>query len=318
MHNSITNFATPLTHVAVLLATYNGVDYIEDQLKSIQDQTHHDWSLWVSDDGSTDGTLEKIATFQSDNPDKIIHLSMGPKSGAAANFLTLLANPDLPAGAIAFCDQDDIWMPDKLQRALSSLMGVQGPTAYSCTDIPIDHHNDQVAPSKRRKIASFRNALVQNIMRGNSIVLNETGVTLMRSTVGAALTGQGVKFHDWWVYLVITGAGGQVILDPKPGLFYRQHARNVLGANVGLGGKVSRAKLILSGQFSTWISGNIAALAIMPEVMTDKTRADLETFQSIRKGCGVRAARAFWRGDIRHQRLAGSVFFAILALLGRL
>ena len=317
MRNSIANSATRLPHVAILLATFNGADYVDEQLKSIQGQTHLDWSLWVSDDGSTDETRVKIAAFQSRNPSKTIHLLSGSRSGAAANFLTLLSNPNLPEGPIAFCDQDDIWMPDKLQRALSSLAETHGPAAYSCTDIPVDHQSNQVAPSKRRKPATFRNALVQNIMRGNSIVLNANGATLVRSTVDAALAGQSVKFHDWWTYLVITGAGGQIVLDPQPGLFYRQHARNVFGANVGIGGALSRAKLILSGQFSAWLSGNAAALAKIPEVLTVNASADLETFGSIRKTSGLQAVRAFWRSGIGHQRPAGNVVFAMLAFLGR-
>lgn len=318
MHNSNPHCATKLPPIAVLLATYNGATFIDEQLKSIQDQTHKNWSLWVSDDGSTDGTIAKISAFQSDNPDKQITLLKGPKSGAAANFLTLLANPDLPDGPIAFCDQDDVWMPDKLQRALSAVKDIAGPAVYSCTDIPINHRSDKIAPSKQRKFASFRNALVQNITRGNSIVLNAQGARLIRSTIIAALTGRGVPFHDWWVYLVITGAGGQVILDPKSGLYYRQHGRNVLGANVGIGGKLSRAKLILSGDFSTWILDNIAALTAISDILTSQARADLITFRATRKTSGLRALRNFRRSKIKHQSAAGTAFFALLAFFGRL
>lgn len=318
MHNPMPNYATHLPHVAILLATYNGAEFIGEQLKSIQNQTHQDWSLWVSDDGSTDGTLAALNTFQSDNPDKKIHLLCGPTSGASANFLTLLANPDLPDGPVAFCDQDDVWMPEKLQRALLSLNDVGNPAAYSCTDIPIGHRNIQVAPSKHRKFCSFRNALVQNITRGNSIVLNTKGMQFVRSTTDAALAGRGVPFHDWWVYLVITGAGGQIILDPKPGLYYRQHARNVLGANVGIDGKLSRAKLITSGRFSSWLSDNTAALASISNRLTAEARADLTAFSATQNARGFRALRHFWRSNIRHQSPLGTAFFGLLAFFGRL
>ena len=102
------------------MATMNGAQYLEEQLASIRAQSYVNWSLWVSDDGSTDETVEIINRFKATLSDQSITILNGPRKGGAQNFLSLLANPVIKADFYAFCDQDDVWFPSKLKRALAS------------------------------------------------------------------------------------------------------------------------------------------------------------------------------------------------------
>ena len=101
--------------VTIVMATRNGAAHLAEQLDSIARQTHADWSLFVSDDGSTDDTKRILADFARSHPVTVVD---GPRKGAAANFLSALCHPDLPLGTIALADQDDIWLPGKLARGL--------------------------------------------------------------------------------------------------------------------------------------------------------------------------------------------------------
>ena len=106
-------------HVHILMGTKNGGMFLADQLASIRGQSHQDWSLWASDDGSTDGTCEALENFKAETPHHDIHLLKGPQSGVAANYYKLLKNQELDGRWVAFSDQDDIWLPHKLSRAVA-------------------------------------------------------------------------------------------------------------------------------------------------------------------------------------------------------
>ncbi len=114
--------AQPLQAVTIVMATLNGERYLPDQLDSIARQSHRDWRLFVSDDGSTDATRAILSDFARQHPVTVVS---GPALGcAAANFLSALCHPDLPAGPVALADQDDVWLDGKLARAFRRL----GPT----------------------------------------------------------------------------------------------------------------------------------------------------------------------------------------------
>ena len=120
-----------LPPITVLLACYQGAGHLRAQLDSLAAQDHRDWALWVSDDGSTDGTREIVTAFRSAHPGHEIRLLDGPRRGAAANFLSLMCHPDLPETHVALADQDDLWYPHKLDHALRALSHLDGPAVYS-------------------------------------------------------------------------------------------------------------------------------------------------------------------------------------------
>ena len=116
--------------VRILLATWNGAAHLSEQLDSYLAQDHGNWALWVSDDGSDDGTWEILEDFRAAHPDREIRLLRGPGQGAAANFLSLLTHPELPPGPVALSDQDDVWKPCRLSRGLAAVHVDAGPALY--------------------------------------------------------------------------------------------------------------------------------------------------------------------------------------------
>ena len=307
--------------VFILMATFNGGLHIGAQLESIASQTFSNWSLWISDDGSHDTTIAQIKAFSKANPDHDIRLFQGPQKGPAQNFLSLLSHPDLPSGPVAFADQDDVWFDDKLARAVLELSKhpQDQAVAYSCADIATDSSLKPLNQRSRRiEFASFPNALIQNVMRGNSIVLNTKATEVLRSTAVPATAGTGVAFHDWWAYVVLSGAAARIVIDPKPGLLYRQHGTNAMGANVGLRSLVIRFKLLRSRQHQNWISSNLKALGEVSEILTVESKSQLAEFQEIRKMRGYRGFRGFLKSGMKRQTKTGTAIMAILAFFGRL
>jgi len=149
----------PPPRLTILMATFNGADHINAQLASFLTQDHTHWDLWVSDDGSTDGTLELLQAFAAENPDHNVRILNGPQRGAAANFLHLVCHPDLPAGPAALSDQDDVWYPQKLTLALAGLQGVDGPAVYSAQSRHIDETGHPIGKSRiHQGHPSFANA----------------------------------------------------------------------------------------------------------------------------------------------------------------
>ena len=173
-------------HVRILMGTHNGEAYLPDQLESFAAQTWPNWSLLVSDDGSRDGTRALVADFATRHPERLIELHDGPGNGAADNFLSLLhrsvrANPE---AMVAFSDQDDVWLPVKLERAARWLArhgAREGRAlAWVCRTVLTDEHLKPIGESRYHvRPPDFGNALVQNILAGNTIVLSPAAAELM-------------------------------------------------------------------------------------------------------------------------------------------
>jgi glycosyltransferase involved in cell wall biosynthesis len=110
--------------LAILLGTFQGQNFLARQLDTLAAQTYTDWALWVSDDRSSDGTLDILEAYRARwGNDKLV-IRSGPAQGFRANFLALACNADIQADYYAFCDQDDLWDPDKLATALAWLTKV--------------------------------------------------------------------------------------------------------------------------------------------------------------------------------------------------
>ncbi len=286
-------------HVQIVMGTWNSARFLSEQLESFSAQQHTDWSLWVSDDGSSDNTLEMVRAYAESVPQDV-HLIEGPRKGVAANFLSLLCHPDLQSGPVAMADHDDVWLPDKLTRALDTLAGQDPdrPILYCTGSKVVDADLQDLHPSPARpRPPSFRNALVQTIAGGNTMMLNAAGLALAR----AAGPELDVPFHDWWLYLLVTGAGGTVIYDERPSLLYRQHQGNMRGQNRGLAARVDRLSELLDNRYKHWIDANLAALADCVPLLSEETLKIFEEFAACRKLSGVAAARLARRLSIYRQ-----------------
>lgn len=263
--------------VTILLCTRNGMPWLPEQLRSIEAQEHRNWSIWVSDDGSTDNTCAYLEDYSAKNPGRISQIIEGPRRGSAANYLSLLCHPDLPDGITALCDQDDVWLPQKLSKAVSALRKHPSrPTAWSARYIFCD------ADLKRGSISShwarppsFENALVQNILSGHTLTLNAAALKLIRK---AGM--RDVPHHDWWIYLLLSGAAARIICEDTPLLLYRQHGNNTVGAQQGWRARLNRIFWIADGTYREWQERNLAALGAASELLTPHNRNTLDSWRA--------------------------------------
>lgn len=265
--------------VAVLLATYNGAGNLAEQLDSFAAQSHLPALILVSDDGSTDATREILAGFRDAHPALPLELVEGPRQGSGANFLSLLARCPDGIDMACFADQDDVWLEDKIARAVARLDGAatpEDPVLYCAHtwECDADLRGRRLSRSPR-KPPGFRNALVQNIAAGNTIMLNRPALDLARR---AARNTDVIAMHDWWVYQLMTGAGAQVIYDAQAVLLYRQHGGNLVGANRGTLATLRRLRHLFTGTFRVWNDINIAALEQVSDSLTPENRALLRHF----------------------------------------
>jgi glycosyltransferase involved in cell wall biosynthesis len=302
--------------VAILLCTRNGAPFLGAQLESYADQWHKNWFLVVSDDASRDATREMIERFAAEHPQRVA-VRQGPQQGVTANFLSLATDPTIEADYFAFSDQDDVWHADKLTRALAFLAAVPGNTpALYCGRTELmteDGHIYGLSPLFRRP-PSFRNALVQSLGGGNTMVFNHAAKKLIE-----AAGAQQVVLHDWWLYQLVSAAGGSVFYDPQPMLKYRQHADNLIGSNQGGLARLLRIRLMLEGRFRDWNETNITALRRVPNhLITPANRQILDLFATARNAGLPKRLAHLRRSGIYRQTLLGNLGLIAATVLNRI
>ncbi|OAN71756.1 hypothetical protein A8B82_20955 [Sulfitobacter sp. EhC04] len=307
----------PSKDVTLLMGVHNGAAFLPEQLKSISEQTYPHWQVIFSDDGSTDDTASVLRAFAADHPGQVV-VKTGPEQGFSANFMQLIRDlPDDP-NHVGFADQDDIWMPDKVARGMAALRDSgQTPTLYAARSWYWRPETDQRHPSPLiGRSCCFRNALIENVASGNAILLNPAAARLARE---AAQVTDRVFAHDWWLYLLITGAGGRVIFDNGPPcLLYRQHDANVIGAGHSLTQQVRRKLAVLRGAFSDRLQSNIAALGQARSLLTEENRKILDEFSSARGASILPRLTGLHRIGPYRQTVLGNIGFWGAASLGRI
>lgn len=222
--------------VAILLATYNGERFIGEQLSSIAAQTYEDWALWISDDGSSDKTLQLVAEFSAQNPGKVHLLPQhAPTGGSCQNFFHLMREVPKTYKYYAFCDQDDYWHPQKVEKTLTALkwLGCDAdtPVLAFCDAKVVDAGRNTISDSffaytgVNPNNVELRQLLVQNPISGAEVIANRALVELA-SDISSL---DGIDMHDQWLGLVAAAFGKIAHVDEA--LFdYRQHGNNQVGA----------------------------------------------------------------------------------------
>lgn len=256
--------------VTVLMSTYNGSQYLQEQLNSIYEQTHANVNILVRDDGSTDQTYTLLVGEQQRGKLELFETSNN--LGATGSFFALLHHAaQSNTEFVAFCDQDDVWQAEKTKRAVSLLASLADrPALYCCRLDIVDEHLRSLELSTIPKKIGFGNALVENVSVGCTVVLNRKALDLL-----CMQTLPNVYAHDWWCYLVIS-CFGEVIFDDCAPIKYRQHGGNAIGAatnpRAALKRKINR---LLDGP--PWISEQAAAfLALFADRLTFAQRKLVE------------------------------------------
>ncbi|MTE01756.1 glycosyltransferase [Paracoccus sp. YIM 132242] len=302
--------------ILILMATRNGERFLPDQLASIAAQSHRGWRLLISDDASTDRSRQIIGDFIRTRPEGQVALVPGPGRGATENFRSLLRQADLGGSHLAFSDQDDVWERDHLSRAVESLSRLSVPLAvYGCRMRICDESLKPIGLSAPAAAPlGFRNALVQNMLSGNTMVMTSAAAHLLQ---GAERRTGPVPVHDWWAYQMITGAGGAAVLDPAPGVLYRQHDSNVIGLDRGLRALSARVRGHLGGRSGTWARQNSAALGTCAALLTPENRRCLEAFTRALSAPLPQKIAGLRRSGIYHQSRRDRLAFWLLVALGR-
>lgn len=291
-------------------------EYLRQQLDSILNQTHRNLSIWVSDDGDDQVTRDVLAEYQGRLPVGRLSVVEGPRKGFAANFLSMVNRKEIEADYYAFSDQDDIWEPQKLERALDKLQGLAriGPALYGSRTRLIDEKGGEIGQSPLfARPPSFRNALVQSMAGGNTMVFNRTAKELL-SKAGML----DVVSHDWWAYLLITGAGGEAIYDPDPWIRYRQHGGNLMGANVSIWARLLRLRWLFQNRFRAWNVVNLSALDEVRDLLTAENRRVLELFVNARKSGLVTRCALLIKIGVYRQTRTGNMGLLLAAITNKL
>jgi glycosyltransferase involved in cell wall biosynthesis len=291
-------------HVAILMGTRNGARFLGDQLASIAGQSHRDWRLVVSDDGSTDATRAILATFAAEVGEARVEVREGPRRGFAANFLSLAGDPGIRADFHAFADQDDLWHEDRLARGIARIGGLPAdrPALTGGRTRLIDEADAPLGLSPEFRLPpSFENALVQSIAGGNTMLFNAGAKRLFEAVPGVAVVA-----HDWWAYQLVAGAGGTVLYDPEPFVLYRQHAGNLIGKNQGMRAQGRRLRLLLAGQMAEWTDTNLAALERAAPLLTPEARAKMALLRRARGQGLFNRLRHLRRLSLYRQTRAGT------------
>jgi len=303
--------------VAILLATYNGQKFLIEQLESIALQTHNNWYLIVSDDGSVDGTLDILYKYQKKwSPGKLL-IRKGPSRGFCSNFLSMAVDCSIVSDFYAFCDQDDVWLPEKLAIALSNIKRRQRdgiPYLYCGRTTYVDEGLKKIGISPLFVFPrTFRNALVQSIAGGNTMVFNRDAKSILER-VGMVEHSS----HDWWIYQLVTGCGGEVFYDQDPQVLYRQHAHSLVGANVSIFSKFKRMKFILNGRFKGWSDLSINALDKATPLLTSANVEILNILKKMRAGSLKDRMRLMEVAGLYRQTWKGTISLIIAAIINRI
>lgn len=221
-------------NVAILLATYNGERYLREQIDSLYEQTFRDWSVYVHDDGSTDQTCHILKEYAAKH-DNFFILDYPAQHGAKDNFLSLLQAVN--ADHYLFCDQDDKWRADKIEKQITKISEIEhdhpGKAALVFSDLSVvDGELNPIGESMWRQeriypehLTTFDEGGALEFVTGCTMLFNKQAKDVVVFPADKAV------MHDIWIALCVLRSGGIVSAIYEPLVYYRQHGNNVLGVN---------------------------------------------------------------------------------------
>lgn len=219
--------------IDILLASYNGEKYIAEQIESILNQTYKNFRMLIRDDGSTDQTVQIIEKYKIKYPDKITLIQDNVKCGSAVkNFMQLIHYSS--SEYVMFSDQDDFWLPDKIQVSLEAMQYCEKNNSkdtpvlvYSRCRI-VDENLKEIAHSKKKLSVDKNNItlnqlIVENYVTGCLVMINQSLCRIIGTY------DEAILMHDWWMALIASAMGKLVHINQITTL-YRQHGDNAVGS----------------------------------------------------------------------------------------
>jgi len=240
-------------NLAILMCTYNGEQFLEEQLDSIENQDYENWTLYVNDDGSKDSTLNILKGYQKKWGVKKLIIRRGPQKGFCQNFLNIINDKMIQADLYFLCDQDDIWMLNKLSHNIEAIskLNPSKPNLYCARTTYISANSKDILGQSDLflKPPSFKNAIVQCIAGGNTMAFNNH-----LKKVSQRYPKANVVSHDWWLYILNELVGGETFYDTESTILYRQHHKSLIGSNTGFLAKLKRLRMLINGTFRIYNS----------------------------------------------------------------
>lgn len=257
--------------VVVLMVTYNGEKYLRAQIESITKQTYGNVRLFVLDNGSQDKTWEILKEFE--RADQIHSLKKAENLEPSKAFLQLL--DEAPDNCfVAFSDQDDVWLPEKIETLILNCQSNKPTVTFSSRSFTTEN-GTLLGESKEidAKLVGWKNACIENIIPGNTLLLNPEAVKLLKE-IGIP----DVKHYDSWIYLVMSVFGNLQYI-PRPLVQYRIHDSNA----VGLRGKTPRK---IPGALSNYLKQNSVLFQKINKLNRVDANQDFVKFQESFLGSG--------------------------------
>lgn len=242
-----------LPKVAVLLAAYNGMKWIEEQVSTILSQKSVDLHIYISVDYSSDGTFEYCKSLSLLNPNISVLPYGGVFGGAAPNFFRLLRDVDFTNyDFVAFSDQDDIWFDSKLDHGISAFSRYQ-IDAYSSNVIAYWPNKSKSLIKKSQKQCRF-DYIFESAGPGCTFIFTKSLACDFQSFLLNKSNANAFILHDWLLYAFARSKGYRWYIDPNPYMLYRQHHSNQLGANNTLDSFFYRLRLAINGSAAQYIN----------------------------------------------------------------
>ena len=284
--------------VAILLSTYNGEKYVIDQIHSIMTQTYKNIILIIRDDGSTDKTVRLVKEYMQGHDN--IKLIEGRNLGFIKSFFELLKAEQ--ADYYAYCDQDDVWLPEKISTAVNSLNILDNdyPNMEFSNSDYYDAEMKLIAPGEKGKKYSFLNSLYECCSQGMTMVINQKTKDYILDYVP-----EKVFFHDWWTYMICAGMG-QIVYDDVTTVKYRRTGKNETAEGEGF------IKVLIWRITHLFGKGGLKSIRIQQndfkkffyDKTIDSNKKILDTFVRDRYSIGGAFKKAFYSGQIRRSKLA--------------
>jgi len=277
-----------VNEIAILLTSYNGEKYMRELLHSLETQTNTKFDLYIRDDGSSDETIAIIEAFRSQSPFLVTLLPRGENLGAAQNFAALLQYvlKKKPYRYFMFCDQDDVWLPEKVEITYKAMKKIEDINP----DTPILIHTDLQVTDEELNLLhpsywayqhidpsydSLNRLLIQNVITGCTVMINLPLAEITNEIPETAI------MHDWWIGLA-AAAFGRIEPLPLSTVSYRQHDKNDTGATAyNLTAITAKALSLFSFSFDKYTRQARSFLEIFGDRLSEEQKELLEAFISI-------------------------------------
>ena len=308
--------------IAIVMSTYNGQTFLEEQIRSILGQSFSDFRLYIRDDGSSDDTISIINRLAKD--DSRITVVSDDASGhnknigfggsfAVAGAFALADDKEIKY--LAFCDQDDVWETGKLHAAVDKLSGVNPdtPGLFASNYYICDENlnvNGTFCDSNPMDKVTFQNMFFEGVFPGFTLVINRCLATM------AFLNdySKDIYYHDKWVSLIALGLGGEIIYDATPLAKYRRHSAAASSTNLGMMAKIKwRINTVLNGDFCPRTR---MMLECFNKLFSD--RVDTSTRDFLKLFAGKNRMKKIFYPKALRRSVSGEILLRIIILLGKL